>query len=440
MTLSLIGFALVLLLAFAGIPLGVSLLLVGIGGFAVVRGSLFELDSLIAGLSMAGQQVLDFSTNYGLTVLPLFVLMGTFIHRAQLSEELYDATYAFLGHRQGGLAMATIGACGAFAAVSGSSLATAATMSKVAMPPMRRFRYSDSLAAGTIAAGGTLGILIPPSVPMVIYGILTETDIGKLFVAGIVPGILLVLLYFGAIALTVRLKPEMGPPGERCDWTQRSRALLKVWGVLALFLLVLGGIYLGIFTPTEAAAIGAAGAMLFAWGRRRLDMRNLLSALVDAGRTTAMIFLVGFGALVFSNFINLAGLPEAMIDFITALDIPPIGVIIAICVIYVILGCVFDSLAMLLLTVPVFFPIVEPLGIDSVWFGIVVIIVVEIGLITPPIGMNVFMVKTVLRDVEIWTIFNGIWPFLAATLVGLALICAFPGIALFLPDLMLNLR
>jgi tripartite ATP-independent transporter DctM subunit len=440
MTLSLIGFALVLLIAFIGIPLGFTLLVVGVGGFAVVRGGLFDIDSLGAALAMAGQQILDLSTNYGLSVLPLFVLMGSFIHRAQLSEELYDATNAFLGHYKGGLAMATVGACAGFAAVSGSSLATAATMSKVAMPPMRRFRYADSLAAGTIAAGGTLGILIPPSVPMVIYGILTEVDIGKLFIAGIFPGLLLVALYFGAIAITVRLNPEMGPPGERISWPERWRALSKVWGVLILFILVLGGIYLGVFTPTEAASIGAAGAMVFALARGKLNIRALVDSLVDAGRTSAMIFVVGFGALVFSNFINLAGLPDAMVEFITSLDVSPIGVVLAICFIYVILGCVFDSLAMLLLTVPIFYPIVQPLGIDGVWFGIVVIIVVEIGLITPPIGMNVFMVKTVLKDVEIWTIFNGIWPFLAATIIGLAIVMVFPQIALFLPDLMLNLR
>ncbi len=430
---SFIGFAALLSLAFIGIPLGFSMLLVGIVGFMTER-------NMPAALSMTGQQVLDFSTNYGLTVLPLFVLMGTFIHRAQLSEELYDATNAWLGHRRGGLAMATIAACAGFAAVSGSSLATAATMSKVAMPPMRRFKYADSLAAGTIAAGGTLGILIPPSVPMVIYGILTETDIGKLFMAGVLPGILLVFLYFGAISLMAMIRPDMGPPGDKVSWSGRWRSLAKVWGIVALFILVLGGIYTGVFTPTEAAAIGAAGAMLFALGRGKLDWAALYHSLVDAGRTTAMIFVVGFGALVFSNFINLAGLPSAMVEWIESLQVSPIGVILAICLIYVILGCVFDSLAMLLLTVPIFFPIVEPLGVDPIWFGIIVIVVVEIGLITPPIGMNVFMVKTVLRDVEIWTIFNGVWPFLAATLIGLALIIVFPQIALVLPDLMLNWR
>ena len=330
---SLIGFGAILGLAFLGIPLGVSMLLVGIAGFFFVR-------NMTAALSMAGQQVLDLSTTYGFTVLPLFVLMGTFIHRARLSEELYDATNAWLGHRRGGLAMATIGACAGFAAVSGSSLATAATMSKVAMAPMRRFRYADSLAAGTIAAGGTLGILIPPSVPMVIYGILTETDIGKLFVAGVLPGLLLVALYFGAIGLLTAFKPEMGPPGERYSWAARWRALGKVWGVVVLFVLVLGGIYLGIFTPTEAAAIGAAGAMVFAMGRRKLALSSTIDALIDAGRTTAMIFMVGFGALVFSNFINLAGLPDAMVALIQAFDVPVIGVILIICAIYVVLGCV----------------------------------------------------------------------------------------------------
>ena len=429
---SLVGFAALLMLAFVGLPLAFSMLLVGTLGFMLER-------NLGAAYSMVGQQILDFSTNYSLTVLPLFILMGTFVHRAKMSEELYDSANAWLGHHRGGLAMATVAACAGFAAVSGSSLATAATMSKVAMPPMRRFKYADSLAAGTIAAGGTLGILIPPSVPMVIYGILTEVDIGKLFIAGVVPGILLVFLYFSAISLLTRWKPEMGPPGEKVDWPNRWRSLGKVWGVLVLFLIVLGGIYVGVFTPTEAAAIGAAGAMIFAMARGKLGVRAMIDSLIDAGRISAMIFMVAFGALVFSNFINLAGLPNAMVDWINSLEVSPIGVILAICLIYVVLGCVFDSLAMILLTIPIFFPIVETLGIDGVWFGIIVIIVVEIGLITPPIGMNVFMVKTVLGDVTIWTVFSGVWPFLVATLVGLALIIAFPQIALFLPELMLFL-
>ena len=429
MEISLIGFLALFAICFLGVPLGFSLILVGIAGFAVIR-------DWMPAVSMAGQQILDLSTNYGLTVLPLFVLMGTFIHRAQLSEELYDATNAWLGHRRGGLAMATIAACGGFAAVSGSSLATAATMAKVAMPSMRRFGYADSLAAGSVAAGGTLGILIPPSVPMVIYGILTETDIGKLFIAGIIPGILLVIIYLGSISVVTRIDPAIGPPGIRSSWAERWRAMSRVWAVVALFILVLGGIYLGVFTPTEAAGIGATGAFLFALARRRLGWREFVDSLIDAGLTTGMIFVVAFGALTFSNFINLAGLPDLMVEWISSLNVSPVGVVLAMCVIYVLFGCVFDSLAMLLLTVPIFAAIVEPLGVDLIWFGIVVIIVVEIGLITPPIGMNVFVVKTVLEDVSLWTIFRGVWPFVVASLVGLGLIIAVPEIALLLPSLM----
>ncbi|MEQ8699737.1 MAG: TRAP transporter large permease [Bauldia litoralis] len=427
---SIVGFVILFAICFLGVPLGFSLLIVGLGGFAFVRGGLGPA------IEMSGQQIMDLSMNYGFSVLPLFILMGTFIHRAQLSEDLYDAANAWLGHRRGGMAMATIAACGAFAAVSGSSLATAATMAKVAMPSMRRFGYADSLAAGSVAAGGTLGILIPPSVPMVIYGILTESDIGKLFIAGVLPGILLILAYMGSIALVTAIKPSLGPPGERLPWRVRWPLLGRVWAVVALFILVLGGIYLGIFTPTEAAGIGAMGALVFAIGRRRMPWSAFVESLIEAGVTAGMIFFVAFGALVFSNFVNLAGLTSAMVDFIEALDVTPIGVVIAMCVIYLVLGCIFDSLAMLLLTVPIFAAVLTPMGIDLIWFGIVAIIVVEIGLITPPIGMNVFVVKTVLEDISLWAIFAGVWPFVIASLLALALIIVVPDIALWLPRLM----
>ena len=423
------GFVVLFALVFVGVPLGFGLLLVGLGGFAVVRG-------IEAGLAMAGQQILDISTNFGFSVLPLFILMGAFVHRAELSDELYEATNAWLGHRRGGLAMATVAACGGFAAVSGSSLATAATMAKVAMPPMRRYGYQDSLAAGSVAAGGTLGILIPPSVPMVIYGILTETDIGKLFIAGLVPGILLTVLFIFAIAIATWINPAIGPRGEKKSWGERWRALGKVWGIVALFVLVLGGIYFGIFTPTEAAGIGAAGAFLFALGRRKLGWSRLTESLIEAGRTTGMIFVVAFGALIFSQFVSLAGLSDALVTMIQSLDVSPFGVILVMCVILVLLGCVFDSLAMLLLTVPIFTPILEPLGVDLIWFGIVMIIVVEMGLITPPIGMNVFVVKSALLDVDLWAIYRGVWPFIFATIVCLALIMLIPDIALLLPQFM----
>jgi tripartite ATP-independent transporter DctM subunit len=362
--------------------------------------------------------------------------MGAFVNRANLSQELYDAANSWLGHRRGGLAMATVAACGGFAAISGSSLATAATMTKVAMPPMRRYGYDNGLAAGTIAAGGTLGILIPPSVPMVIYGILTETDIGELFVAGIIPGILLIVLYCTSIAVVTWIDPKAGPKAPRIPLNERWPYLAKVWGVAALFFVVMGGIYGGIFTPTEAASIGAFGAMVFVLWRRRLTWPTLIGSLVEAGRTTGTIFAVGFGALIFSNFVTIAGLPRDLVGVIRAFDLPAVGVVLMICLILIILGMIFDALAMILLTVPVFFPIVASLGLNPVWFGIIIIIVVEIGLITPPIGLNVFVVKSIVNDVPLGKIFRGIVPFFFASIVGLLLIIFYPPIALVLPSMM----
>jgi tripartite ATP-independent transporter DctM subunit len=375
-------------------------------------------------------------------VVPLFVLMGNFITRAGLSEELYAASYAFLGHRRGGLAMATIVACAGFSAVCGSSLATAATMSKVAMPSMRKYGYADTLAAGSVAAGGTLGILIPPSVILVIYGIMTETDIGLLFAAGVLPGMLGVLCYLGAVVTTTILNPDAGPPGERTDWAGRWRALWGVWGVVVLFIVVMGGIYGGIFTPTEAAGIGATGAFLFALARRTLTMRVLMDVLIESARTTAMIFTVLIGALMFSNFINIAGMPDALTEWVTGYQLHPFAVIFLILLIYLILGCVLESLSMILLTVPVFYPLILSLdfgGILSpqvvlIWFGIIVVVVTEISLITPPVGLNVFVLRSVLPEISTGKIFRGVTPFWCADIVRLALIVLLPWISLFLPD------
>jgi tripartite ATP-independent transporter DctM subunit len=430
MLIGIVGLAILLAFALAGVPLGFAFILIGLAGFSLVRGS------WDAGLVMAGQQIFDVATNANLVVIPLFILMGEFIHRARLSTELYDAANALMGHRRGGLAMSTIGACAGFASVCGSSLATAATMSKVAMPSMRRYRYADSLSAGSIAAGGTLGILIPPSVPMVIYGLLAEADIGKLFIAGIVPGILLTLLFIAAIAIQVRFRPELGPPGERIPWVKRWRALTRIWGIVALFIVIIGGIYFGVFTPTEAAGVGAAGAFVFAITHGKVRAKGILEALLDAGRTSGMIFLVAYGALIFSNFINLAGFTGAMVSWLEGLNLPGLGVVLAMCLIYIVLGCVFDSLAMILLTIPIFVPILQPFGVDLIWFGIVVIIVVELGLITPPIGMNVFVVQSTIQDVSVWTVFRGVWPFIWAMLLGLALVIAFPPVATGLVKLM----
>jgi len=426
---AIVGFAAFLALAFLRVPLWISMLLVGALGFA------YKVNTTAA-LSMIGQLAYETSMSYTLSVVPLFVLMGNLVTRARLSEELYEAAYAFIGHLRGGLAMATILACAGFSAICGSSLATAATMGKVAYPPMKRFGYKDGLAAGSVAAGGTLGILIPPSVLLVIYGILTEQNIGQLFAAGILPGVVATLCYLGGVVYTVWRDPDSGPPGERQNWHQRLRALSHVWGVLLLFALVMGGLYSGIATPTECAGIGAGGAFLFALVRQGLSWRILADVLVESGRTTAMIFAILIGAMIFANFINLTSMPGALRDFVAQSGFSPIMVIVAILAVYVLLGCVLESLSMVLLTVPLFYPLVQFLGFDLIWFGILVVCVTELSLITPPIGLNVFVLRAVLPQVPITTVFRGVMPFVAADVVRLAILVAFPAISLFLPKLM----
>jgi C4-dicarboxylate transporter, DctM subunit len=426
---ALAGFAAFLLLAFMRVPLWISMLLIGFAGFA------YKIN-VNAALSMIGQLAYETGMSYTLSVIPLFVLMGNLVTRARLSEELYDAAHAFFGHLRGGLAMATIVACAGFSAICGSSLATAATMGKVAYPSMKRFGYKDSLAAGSIAAGGTLGILIPPSVLLVIYGLLTEQNIGQLFAAGILPGIVATLCYLGAVYYIVRRDPNAGPPGVRQTWGQKLRALSHVWGVLLLFGLVMGGLYGGIATPTECAGIGAGGAFLFALFRHGLSLRILGSVLIESARTTAMIFAILIGAMIFANFINMTGMPRELMTFVSESGFSPIMVIIAILFVYVLLGCVLESLSMILLTVPLFYPLVQHLGFDLIWFGILVVCVTELSLITPPVGLNVFVLRAVLPGVPIGTVFRGVTPFVVADVVRLAILVAFPAISLFLPGLM----
>ena len=425
MSEALLAFAAMLLLAFARVPIAFAMGLVGFVGFALKV-------SAPAALAMVGAVAYETGLSYALSIVPLFVLMGNLVTRAGLSEELYSASHAFLGHRRGGLAMATIVACGGFSAICGSSVATAATMAKVAVPPMRRFGYSDALATGSVAAGGTLGILIPPSVVLVIYGILTQQNIGKLFIAGILPGGVAVLCYLGAIAITVRLDPSAGPPGDYVAWPERLRALRRVWGVLALFVLVLGGIYGGVFTPTEAAAIGAAGAFVFAMVRRGWSTSFLRDVLIESAATTGMLFTILIGALVFANFVNMTSMPGELIAFTERFASTPVFVIVAICVIYVLLGCVLESMSMILLTVPMFYPVVQHLGFDLIWFGIIVVVVTEISLITPPVGLNVFVLRSVLPEVPTGEVFRGVLPFVASDVVRLAILIAFPGISLYL--------
>lgn len=424
--ITLAGFVALFALMFAGLPLAFALGLVGYLGFGLLSG--FAPSGAIA-----AQVTWDTLSSYSLSVLPLFVLMGNLVNHAGLSSDLYAASNAVVGHRKGGLAIATILACGGFSAVSGSSLATAATMSSIALPSMRKYGYSESLSSGAVAAGGTLGILIPPSVIMVIYGSMTETSVGKLFIAGVVPGLLGVVFYALAVMVVVHLNPAAGPAGPRLELRDKLRQIGRVWQVLSLFMLVIGGIYAGIFTATEAAGIGASGAFVIAALKGSLTPATLYRIFAETVRTSAMLMAVLVGALIFANFINIAGAPRAIIDMIEALQLGPFWVLLLLILFYLVLGCVFDSLAMILLTVPVVFPLVQAFGFDPIWFGIIIVVVVEISLITPPIGMNIFVIRSVNPELPVTTIFRGIVPFLIADFLRLALLLLIPALVLYLP-------
>ena len=470
MTEALIGLGLMLVLAFLRVPIWLSMAIVGIVGYAYMRDW-----SWAAALATAQTKVYETGRNYTLSVVPLFILMGAFVTRAGMSQELFRTAYAFIGHRRGGLAMAAIMACAGFGAICGSSIATTATMAKVAYPSMKKFGYADYLSTGAIAAGGTLGILIPPSTIMVIYGIMTETNIGKLFAAGILPGILATVLLCVAVAFMTWRDPKAGPRGERTSWRQRLATLDGVFwflgfaaglivatqldwldgsyaglmgaagvivlaliyrgvvSVIALFVLVMGGIYGGVFTATEGAAVGAFCALVFALSRKALSWKGLYAALVECARTTSMIFMILIGALMFAEFVNITSMPAELKGLVTRFGVHPIQVIIAICVIYVILGTAMEELSMILLTVPVFFPIVKDLGFDPIWFGILIVVVVEIGMISPPVGANMFVLNTLIPEVSMRTIFRGVMPFMFADCVRLAILIAFPIISLWLP-------
>ncbi len=426
-----VGLAAMMVLAFVRIPIALAMGIVGIVGYAYMR----DWNWMVA-FATAQTKVYETGRNYTLSVVPLFILMGSFVTRAGMSQELFRAAYAFIGHLRGGLAMATVMACAGFGAICGSSIATAATMAKVAYPSMKKLGYSDALATGSIAAGGTLGILIPPSTILVIYGIITETNIGKLFAAGILPGILATVLLCLAVAWSTWRDPKAGPRGERASWAERWTALRGVWAVIALFALVMGGIYAGAFTATEGAAMGAFGAMIFALSRRVLTWKSLYASLVESARTTSMLFMILIGALMFAEFVNITTMPADLTNFVSRFQLHPIVVVGAIMVIYIILGTAMEELSMILLTLPVFFPIIVKLGLDPIWFGILIVVVVEIGLISPPVGMNLFVLSTLIPEVPTRTVFRGVMPFITANIVRLAILVAFPAISLYLPSLM----
>ncbi len=420
-----VGMAALAFLLFMGVPIAFALTGVGVVGVVSIIG-------WSPSLSLLGSVYFDNGRDYTLSVLPLFLLMGNFVVQSGIAAELYASAYAWLRHRKGGLATATIVACGAFSSVCGSSLATAATMTKIALPSMRRYGYPDQLSTASIAAGGTLGILIPPSVTLVFYGILTQQDIGRLFLAGLIPGVIGIIGYSIAVRLSLKFQGIDLPTEPKLPLMDRIRALKGTAGALVLFAFVMGGIYLGVFTPTESAGMGAGGALLLVILKRNFSIEATLSVLFDTMKTTAMMFFILFGALTFTNYVNMSGMTHDIQNLITGLTSSPMGFILIVFCIYLLLGCVLESLSMIMLTVPVFYPIAANLGIDLIWFGIFVVMVTEISYITPPVGMNAFVLRSVVPDVRLSTIFRGLLPFVAMDVLRVGLLTAAPILVLFL--------
>jgi C4-dicarboxylate transporter, DctM subunit len=423
------GFVVLFALMLLRVPVGMAMGLVGVSGFAYLVGS-------TPALKLVGQTTMRTVTDYTFGVIPMFLLMGAFVTASGMSRELFRAANTFVGHRRGGLGIATIVACAGFAAISGSSVATAATFSTVAYPEMRRYKYPQSFAAGVIAAGGTLGAMFPPSTVLAVYGIITEQDIGKLFVAGILPGVLAVSMYIATISIIGWLRPEFLPAGERTGTAERLAAAGDIWAPLALFAFVIGGLYGGLFTPTEAGGMGAGGAFLIGVLRGRLSRRDVRASLLQATRTAAAVFTVLIGALLFGYFLTITQTPQKVTAFLTGLGVGRYGVLALIMLIYLVLGCLMDAMAMIILTVPIIFPVIRTLGFDPIWFGVIIVMTVELGLIHPPVGMNVFVIKSVIKDVTFATIFKGVLPFIVTDLLRLVILVAFPIIALYLPTRM----
>lgn len=428
MLIWILGLLSIILMIAMGLPIAFSMLTVGFFGLVILIG-------FSPSLAMIGQIFFDNGMNYTLSILPLFLLMGNFVVKAGLADELYNAANAWLRHKKGGLAMATIIACGGFSSVCGSSLATAATMAKIALPSMKKYNYPDSLATGAIAAGGTLGILIPPSMILVLYGIITSQDIGQLFLAGIIPGILGILGYIIAVKISVLKNKSSFKTLPSLSLAKKIKSLKGVLGIISLFVIVMGGIYSGVFTATEAAGVGAFGAFIIVLLKRKITLNSFYETLLETAKVTSMLFFLLFGAILFSNFINLAGLPNDLRYFLSMFNMNIYTLLIGIFIIYLILGMVLESLSMMLLTVPIFYPIVLDMGGDLIWFGILVVVAVEISLITPPIGLNVHVLKTIVKDkIKLNTIFKGVIPFVTMDIIRIIILLLIPGITLFLPN------
>jgi C4-dicarboxylate transporter, DctM subunit len=428
-TIAVLGFVALFALMLLRVPVGMAMGLVGVSGYAYLMGG-------TPALKLIGQTSMRTVTDYTFGVIPMFLLMGAFVSTSGVSRELFRAANTLVGHWRGGLGLATVFACGGFAAISGSSVATAATFSSVAYPEMRRYGYPKSFSTGVIAAGGTLGAMLPPSTVLAVYGLITQQDIGKLFMAGILPGLLAMAMYMATISIMCRLRPDFLPTVPAASWRERLKGLGDVWAPALLFVFVIGGLYGGLFTPTEAGGVGAGGAFILGVLRGRLGRKEIRASLLQATRTAAAVFTVLIGALLFGYFLTITQVPQSVTGFLTGLGIGRYGVLALIMIMYLVLGCLMDAMAMIILTVPIIFPVVTQLGFDPIWFGVIIVMTVELGLIHPPVGMNVFVIKSVVQDVTFSSIFKGVLPFIATDIVRLIILIVFPMIALWLPSRM----
>ena len=425
--IGIIGVVVLLVIFLLGMPVGFTMALVGLAGFCY-------LASPQAGLSILARDIFATLSSYSLTVIPMFIFMGAIAFASGMSRRLYDAGYVMFGQRRGGLAIATIAACAGFAAMCGSTNATAAAMGRVALPEMKRYNYDDSLATGCVAAAGSLGILIPPSTIFIVYGILTEQSVGALFIAGVLPGLLLATLFIVVVFLLCLHNPNLAPAGAPTSWKEKIAGLTGMIEMLVLFVLVIGGLFLGLFSPTQAGAVGAAGALIIGLARRQLTWQGFLFAVKDTLRITCMVMVIVSGAIVFGHFIAIAKIPLVLSNWVGGLPLPNMAIMGIIILMYLLGGCFMDALALITLTIPIIFPLVMSLGFDPIWFGVIIVLVTEMGVITPPVGVNVYVIKGIAEDVPLETIFKGIMPFLMALVVAVVILLAFPQIATFLPS------
>jgi C4-dicarboxylate transporter DctM subunit len=426
-TVGIIGIALLVTLFLLRMPVAFAMALVGFVGF-------FYLSTPDAALSIMGRDIWDTFISYPLSVIPMFILMGSFAFASGISERLYKTAYTWVGQFRGGLTIATVFACAGFGAICGSSTATAATMGQIALPEMKKYKYDDKLATGCLAASGTLGILIPPSTILIVYGILTEQSIGKLFIAGVLPGLLLSIFFAATVVYLCWRDPKIGPPGAQTTWKEKLLSTTGITPALILFLLAIGGLFAGWFSPTQAAAIGAAGALVIGLIRRKLTWKSFFESGKEGLRTSCMVMFIIMGATIFGHFMAISRIPFVLVEWLEELPISPMAVIAVIIFIYFIGGFFMDSMALVVLTVPIFYPVVQQLGFDPIWFGVIIVLVAEMGVLTPPVGVNVFVIKGIAPDVPLEQIFKGIFPFLVALIVATIILCIFPQIATFLPS------